>query len=199
MLAQVQESFRMKSLQNMRDMPAGEPLLADEVLELHAARLLLLLRCCGTKSRDDGSYRIDGLTKMAKLDFFVRYPQFFGEVCKKMKKPMDDSANAIESAMVRFHYGPWDQRYYHILSYLEGRRLLLATSAPNNGIVLRLTPEGREISSRLLEDVAFADLKDQMGRVKSVLGKMSGNQLKKLIYDTFDDEIVQRRLGETIY
>ncbi len=114
----------MKSLKNLQGIPAGEPLLADEVLELHAARLLLLIRCCGTKMREDGTYRIDGLTKMAKLDFFVRYPQFFAEVCRKLDVPSDTPAGGIESAMVRFHYGPWDQRYYHILGYLEARGLL---------------------------------------------------------------------------
>ena len=56
----------MKSLRNFASQAAGLPLLADDVLEFHAARLLLLFRVCGTKDR------IDGLTKMAKLDFFVR-------------------------------------------------------------------------------------------------------------------------------
>ncbi len=66
----------MKSLKNINDLPAGVPLAADDLLEFHAARLLLLFKVCGVAGR------IDGLTKMAKLDFFVRYPQFFNEACK---------------------------------------------------------------------------------------------------------------------
>ncbi len=51
--------------------PAGLPLTADQITEFHAARLMLLLHLCGVKNR------IEGLTKLAKLDFFVRYPAFF--------------------------------------------------------------------------------------------------------------------------
>jgi hypothetical protein len=55
----------------MGNAPVSLPLSADNIVEFHAARILLLISLCGT------SNRIDGLTKMAKLDFFVRYPNFF--------------------------------------------------------------------------------------------------------------------------
>ena len=66
----------MKSINNFGDQPRTKPLLADEILEFHAARLLLLLNVCGKGGV------IDSLTKMAKLDFFVRYPSFFSELCE---------------------------------------------------------------------------------------------------------------------
>ena len=61
----------MKSAKQIAKVPAGVQLRADDIVEFHAARLLLLFDLCGT------SGRIDSLTKMAKLDFFVRYPDFF--------------------------------------------------------------------------------------------------------------------------
>lgn len=188
----------MKSLKNLQNVPAGEPLLADDVLELHAARLMLLIRCCGVKSKADGTYRIDGLTKMAKLDFFVRYPQFFSEVCKKLNVSVNQSTDSVESAMVRFHYGPWDQRYYHILGYLEGRQLLSATPSGNTGFVIGLTRDGVELADKFLADTAFADLRQRMSQVKTVLGGKSGTFLKNLVYETFDDEVAKRQLGEVI-
>jgi hypothetical protein len=188
----------MKSLKNLQGIPAGEPLLADEVLELHAARLLLLVRCCGTKTREDGTYRIDGLTKMAKLDFFVRYPQFFAEVCRKLDVPADTPAGGVESAMVRFHYGPWDQRYYHILGYLEARGLLRAIPSGTSGFNIALTADGTSFADKLQADTPFAELTHRMSNVKRVLGSKSGTFLKNLIYKTFDDEVVQRQLGEVI-
>ena len=68
--------------------------------------------------------RIDGLTKMAKLDFFTRYPDFF-EVARAAVETHAESgsvgtADAVESSMVRHHYGPWDKRYYQVLAHLEG-------------------------------------------------------------------------------
>ena len=115
----------MKSLANLGNQPAGEPLLADEILELHAARLLLLVSICGTKKKATGFMRLDGLTKLAKLDFLTRYPDFYEKLAEYLgvqaKAPLHD----VESCMVRFHYGPWDERYYHILGYLESRGLLI--------------------------------------------------------------------------
>jgi hypothetical protein len=37
----------MKSLKNLGAEPAALPLAADEIVEFHAARLLLLFRICG--------------------------------------------------------------------------------------------------------------------------------------------------------
>ncbi len=70
----------MKSLNRIGQCPVSLPLSADDILEFHAARLLLLLSVCGV------SGRIDGLTKMAKLDFFARYPAFF-ETARHCKRP----------------------------------------------------------------------------------------------------------------
>src|ERR1035441_3744832 len=66
----------MRSLNHLGSSPMSLPLSADDIVEFHAARLLLLVDICGTGGR------IDGLTKMAKMDFFARYPQFF-EVARK--------------------------------------------------------------------------------------------------------------------
>jgi hypothetical protein len=108
----------MKSVKSLGNSPAGLPISADDLLEFHAGRLLLLFKFCGTAGR------IDGLTKMAKLDFFVRYPQFFEKACKVLGSQTEPSTRTVESSMIRFHYGPWDDRYYHVLGYLEAKGLL---------------------------------------------------------------------------
>jgi hypothetical protein len=180
----------MKSISNL-DQPAGLPLLADDVLEFHAARLLLLFRLCGTASR------IDGLTKMAKLDFFVRYPEFFRKVCERLGVRSRISQTTVESSMVRFHYGPWDPRYYHLLSYLEAKGLL-TVSQVGKQFQLRLTDPGKEVADTFANDPAFASLTDHMKEVKRALGEKSGNRLKKLIYEVFDQEVASRPLGEVI-
>ena len=120
----------MKSLSRLGTRPASLPLAAAAVLEFHAARLLPLLHICGTAGR------IDGLTKMAKLDFFVRYPDFF-EAARAVVEPAPqstpvNSAEAVESSMVRHHYGPWDKRYDQVLAHLEGRRLITVSKLKNS-------------------------------------------------------------------
>jgi hypothetical protein len=48
----------MRSLNRLGTRPASLPLAADDIVEFHAARLLLLILLCGVAGR------IDGLTKM---------------------------------------------------------------------------------------------------------------------------------------
>lgn len=181
----------MKSFNTLGKNLAGLPISADDLLEFHAARLLLLFKVCGS------SGRIEGLTKMAKLDFFVRYPQFFNTVCQVIGLSLESASKSIESSMIRFHYGPWDDRYYHILGYLEGKHLL-NVSKDNQTYTLSLTDEGKKIADQFAKDESFAQLVAQMKQVKRALGSKAGSTLKKLIYQVFDKEVAQRPLGETI-
>lgn len=181
----------MRSFNSLGNSPAGLPVAADDLLEFHAARLLLLFKLCGTKGR------INGLTKMAKLDFFVRYPQFFNAACEVLNLPAESATKSVESSMIRFHYGPWDDRYYHILAYLEGKQLL-NVAKDNQAFTLSLTDEGKKIADQLAKDESFASLVAQMQQVKKALGSKAGSTLKNLIYQIFEKEVAQRPLGETI-
>ena len=171
--------------------PAALPIMADDLVEYHAARLLLLFRVCGKKDR------IEGLTKLAKLDFFVRYPEFFEQVCHHLGLTPAVSVRTRESGMVRFHYGPWDKRYYQVLAYLEGRELV-CVSKEGSTFVFRLTPKGVQLADHLRKASAFDDLVAQMKAVKKVLGPKSGSAIKNLIYKVFDKEVGAKALGEAI-
>ncbi len=48
--------------------------------DLHEARLLVLLRAFAGET---GAEKIEGLTKLAKLDFLLRYPVFLERALKK--------------------------------------------------------------------------------------------------------------------
>jgi DNA-binding PadR family transcriptional regulator len=181
----------VKSLKNLASQPAAIPLVADDILEFHAARLLLLLSLCGTKDR------IEGLTKLAKLDFFVRYPQFFERVNAHVKKVAPATPRTIESSMVRHHYGPWDKRYYHILAYLEGKDLIEVQKSGST-FNFQLTDAGKETAHALKGKDIFKTLVAQMKIVKKELGGKSGSVLKKLIYEVFDKEVADKALGEVI-
>jgi hypothetical protein len=181
----------MRSIKKLGTQPASLPVLADDITEFHAARLLLLLKLCGTKGR------IDGLTKMAKLDFFVRYPRFFAEACEELGQIPESTPLPVESAMVRYRYGPWDRRYYHVLSFLEGARLI-AVSRIGKTFRLELTDQGTTAAAQLEKSASFSDLASQMRQVKKVLGAKSGSTLKKIIYKTFSNEVTNREHGEVI-
>jgi hypothetical protein len=188
----------MRSLNRIGARPVSLPLLADDIVEFHAARLLLLISICGVAGR------IDGLTKMAKLDFFARYPEFF-EVARAAIDPASvaDSAKratadeAVESAMVRHHYGPWDKRYYHVLAHLEAKQLINVTK-DGNAYRVALTNLGRDRSEALAARASFASMVARMREVKKTFGSKTGAFLKSLIYRLFDEEVGRRPLGEEI-
>jgi predicted transcriptional regulator len=163
--------------------------LADELIEFHAARILILIKLCGKEDM------INSLTKMAKLDFFVRYPQFFARACKAMGYSIEQKVETTESSMIRYHYGTWDRRYYHILAYLESRGLI-EIQKKGQDFQLLLTDIGKRIAAQLVSDPAFCSLSEQMQQVNEILGNMRGTELKNLIYQLFDAEITQLPYGE---
>ena len=181
----------MKSIYKLSDFPAGVSLLADSIIEFHAARLLLLIGLCGTRDR------LDGLTKLAKLDFFVRYPHFFNKVCGDFGESCQSTYNYVESSMIRHHYGPWDHRYYEILAYLRSRGLIQITKEGNT-YKFKLTIMGKEHMKNLAKDQSYKELCDQMKQVKRVFGNKKGSTLKKMIYDIFQQEVTQKSLGDVI-
>lgn len=189
----------MRSIRNLSAVPAGSAIASDDLLEYHAARILLLLLICGANDVASRRRRIDGLTKLAKLDFFARYPDFFYRIARELGQHVELQPVTPEAKMVRYHYGPWDKRYYQVLPYLEARGLLeVKKDATRNQFLFYLTPAGQTIASDLKAKPQFSKLASHMARIKSVVGGKSGNQLKNMIYKTFDREVANLRLGEVI-
>ncbi len=178
--------------------PLGRPLTADQITEFHVARLLLLLYVCGTKDRESGRYKLDGLTKLAKLDFFVRYPDFFQRAMAHLGLPKPaGSSLPVESPMVRHHYGPWDARYYQVLGYMESRDLI-TVERQNKAFVFVLTEAGLKVAKQLADEASYNGLCSRMKEVKEGFKGKSGDWLKKLVYAIFDAEIARLPLGQVI-
>ncbi|MEM1308303.1 MAG: hypothetical protein AAGF98_02180 [Cyanobacteria bacterium P01_H01_bin.153] len=157
----------------------------------------MLIGLCGTLDKADKLSRIDGLTKLAKLDFFVRYPQFFEKAAAADGEWVTAASSTIESSMVRHHYGPWDHRYYEILAYLRSRGLIQITKEGRT-YRFKLTETGKERIKKLSKQPSFETLCSQMKLVKKQFGSKSGSTLKKLIYKIFQQEVTQKSLGEVI-
>ncbi len=186
----------MKLSVSLGHYPAARPLNADQIVEYHAARLLLLIHLCGSKKGE-----LHGLTKLAKLDFFVRYPDFFERAAAAEYGPfyseVAGSPAVQDSGMIRHHYGPWDPRYYQVLGYLEGREMINVEKHKRT-FVFVLTGSGRDVAESLAIEVPFKDLVTQMHKVKALFGGKSGDWLKKLVYRVFDAEVASLAMGQVI-
>jgi hypothetical protein len=180
----------MKALRNHASRAVAAPLVADDVLEFHAGRLMLLLTICGGPGAT-----INGLTKLAKLDFFVRYPDFFAAVTDHAGR--SERQGAVEAAMVRHHYGPWDKRYYHVLAFLEARGLITVKQV-GKAVRLSLTRAGKKAAATLEASGAFQGLTSHMRKVAAEFSSFTGNELKSLIYATFGEDVSDKPLGHVI-
>lgn len=165
---------------------------ADDSLAFHAARLLLLLYFAGDKNR-----QIDGRTKLAKLDFFVRYPGYLARAAEIKGVRSEIRAGLTpESKMMRYKYGPWDGRYYDIFAYLTAKGFVEIQPSKTKGDSFRLTQKG-EVAARLLEGPEFDEVIARCLLVSKLFGKSTGSGIKEFIYRHFAS-IVNQPLGTEI-
>ena len=170
------------------------PRTREKLYSEDEARLLILI---GAFSR--GSVGLVGRTKLAKLDFFLRYPAYL-RTALRLKAPdvvLDDPDESIdvESRMIRYRFGPWDPKYFLIISRLVGTDLIEIVETPH-GMGFKENSTGKDVLNKL---VTFEDWAPTFARAKIVKQHfdLSGKRLKEFIYGAFP-EIVDKRWGEAI-
>jgi hypothetical protein len=167
-------------------------------LDSHSARVMILLRHFGPTSEK----QLLGLTKLAKLDFLLRYPLFTerllerrGEPWALGTEPSDSERLAVETRMIRYKYGPWDNRYYPILGALLGLGLA-QVSKSGRSFEMNLTPEGAELAAELAREPEWAPLDERALFLKQRFD-FTGSKLKNLIYQELP-EVIDRPLRTVI-
>lgn len=171
-------------------MPASEfqPSLEAE------ARLLLLI-----EEFSRGNKVLEGRTKLAKLDFFVRYPSYFARALQirrpNLASATDETEPDLESRMVRYRYGPWDPAYYAVLGRLIGKGLVKPALFPR-GIGYRATDEGRAIAVAMRDEAVWRDTAERIKLLRQHFD-LTGTSLKKFIYQHFP-EVTRATWGESL-
>jgi hypothetical protein len=155
--------------------------------EVHLARLLVLLMAFSS----DDKPAVEGITKLAKLDFLLRYPSCFEKALKARgvsakNIPVDDFERlTIEARMIRYRYGPWDHRYRRFINVLVAQRLVRVRT---NGktIEIDLTDKGQMIADRLAQSEAFGRVFARAKLLKKHLD-LGARKLMEFIYDLFPE------------
>jgi hypothetical protein len=167
----------------------------DQSPELHAARLLLLLDAFAEDSQG-GAGAIEGLTKLAKLDFLLRYPVMLERALKAKGRSVrevqleDHERHSVESEMVRYRFGPWDHRYREFLNVLVAKGLA-SISIEGRKVIIAVTELGRERAQQLAGEELFRPYTQRAKLLKRHLD-LTATNLMRFIYDTFP-EIVSLR------
>ena len=170
----------------------------EENDNLHLGRILILINTFAGNS-DTG--KIEGLTKLAKLDFLLRYPQYLeralitkGSSTRKLSIE-DHERKSIESKMVRYRFGPWDFRYRKFLNILVAKGLV-KVETKGKTILIGITTTGNKVATELAKQDAFIDISIRTQILKTNFN-VQATTLMRFIYDTFP-EIVSFRMGEEI-
>ncbi len=166
-------------------------------MDYHVGRILLLIDAFTTPSSS-----LEGLTKLAKLDFLLRYPSFLQQLLRgagipwpQGQQPSPAEQFAVESRMIRYKYGPWDDRYYAIVGCLLGSGLA-DPAIGKKRLALRTSPSGRERSRELAQTEPWQIVAERCRLLKKHFD-VSGNSLKERIYRELP-EVVDRPQREII-
>ena len=145
---------------------------------------------------ESGINAIHGLTKLAKLDFLLRYPIALERAMKARGRTtrriglQEHERYSVESEMVRYRFGPWDHRYRQILNGLVAKGL---TSIRLDGrtVMIAPTPLGRAVAKRLAKDDVFAHYVTRAKILRSEFD-LTGTKLMRFIYETFPEIVTMR-------
>ncbi|MBK1867568.1 hypothetical protein [Taklimakanibacter albus] len=159
----------------------------DKDEDIHLARILVLLKAF---NRPEGP-AIEGITKLAKLDFLLRYPSCLEKALlargvSPKSIPVDDYERlAIEARMIRYRYGPWDHRYRRFLNILAARRLVTVRT-DGRTIQIDLTVTGDKLAESLSNREGFKRVFERALLLKKHLD-LKARRLMEFIYELFPE------------
>lgn len=158
--------------------------------DLHLARLLIILE---SFQDSDGNPAIEGLTKLAKLDFLLRYPAMLQRALEAKEKSTRDvgleafEINNVESSMVRYRFGPWDHRYREFINILVAKGLA-KVFIDGRTILISPTANGAAVARDISGNSIFSSYKNRSMILKRHFD-MTATNLMRFIYATFPEII----------
>ncbi len=161
----------------------------DRDEQIHLGRLLVLLSAFDRG--DTGRPAVEGITKLAKLDFLLRYPTYFEKAMlsrnvSPRRIPIEDfERKTVEAQMVRYRFGPWDHRYRRFLNILAAKGLVRIETSGRT-ILLSLTEKGKAQAARVSENDAFAPLRERARLLRDTID-IGATEIMNLIYKTFPE------------
>lgn len=172
--------------------------------DFHLGRLMVLLGSADARKSTTATKAkaVEGITKLAKLDFLLRYPTCLERALRELGRDPGEAGvqprerTSIEAKMVRFRYGPWDARYRRWLGLLAARGLV-TLGVEGRTVQIGLTDAGRVLAARFREETSFAEIARRADVVMRVVGPMTGTRLKDFVYAAVP-EIVDMKWGEEI-
>lgn len=159
----------------------------DRDEDVHLARMLVLLEAF----RETDRPAVEGITKLAKLDFLLRYPSALRKALiargvPARRIPVDNYEQlTIEARMIRYRYGPWDHRYRRFLNILAARGLVTIRT-DGRTIQIDLTDKGHALALEFAENPAFSRVSERAKLLKKHLD-LGAKRLMDFVYEQFPE------------
>lgn len=177
---------------------------AENSDDFHLSRLLLLLRSADQRKTTPATKAkaIEGITKLAKLDFLLRYPICLERALQHLERDASEARvlprerTSIETRMIRFRYGPWDARYRRWLGLLSAKGLI-NLGIEGRTVQIGLTEQGRNLADQISAMDVFTELARRSDVTIRAVGNFSATRLKDFVYETVP-EIVSMKWGSEI-
>lgn len=166
--------------------------------QFHIARLLLLLKASSGVSNKP----VQGIMKLAKLDFLLRYPNCLVRALEHVGRDKQAAEipqaerDTIEASMIRFRFGPWDKRYRRWIGLMIAQGLVEAY-VHGRTVMVRLTTTGQQLTTDIEQRPEFEAIVRRSKMINTAFGGMSATALKDFTYRVFP-EIVGLDWGKHI-
>jgi len=152
---------------------------------IHLGRLLVLLEAYTSKTRTGKqSGKIDSFSKLAELDFLLRYPVYLERAIPVEKSSRADSVNvadyerySIESMTVAYNHRPWDEKYRRFIKILLAKNLIYLEIEEKKYQFI-LTTKGHEIASFLSRMDGYTIVQKRATILKKEFNLSSDNLIK---------------------
>ncbi|MDQ0090114.1 putative type IV restriction endonuclease [Paenibacillus anaericanus] len=157
-------------------------IILDERDELHIIRILVLIYTLIGAKKDKVTIE---LTKLAKMDFLLRYPSALDSALLNLYKQKDVSIteaekNNIETNILSFRFSPWSSDFRRLMVLLNAKSLI---KWEQRGKYLDIyhTPKGIELFKEVLKFKEFESMIKQSQAIKTNISNLSGLKLDSLL------------------
>ena len=165
--------------------------------DLHLGRLLILLKAFAGKQQNGA---IDGLDKLAELDFFLRYPVYLERSLPVRGKSSDKAdvkdyeRQSIEANTAYYSYKPWSVEYRRFISILVAKDLV-SLDFETNIIKVTLSRKGSEVANSLSKKQSHSIIEQRASLLKQNFN-LSPRNLITFIYENFPETETFRVTGD---
>ena len=157
---------------------------------LHKSRIIILLYAF---AEEPNSSPIEGIPKLAKLDYFLQYPNMLRRaleakgISAKGMQLQNYEANSVEAEWAQYRFGPWEHSYRLYLNLLVGEGLIKMSNEGKEPII-SLTEKGFHLGKELCKEPTLSIYRDRAILLKRHFNLTSTN-LMRFIYSTFPEII----------